>query len=63
MIQKIAILVVREGRVTGTQIFSVYEVGEDAECSFFFPNMSAYFCLGCFYIPYPPLMCSSVLIV
>lgn len=36
MIQKIAILVVREGRVTGMQIFSVYEVGEDAECSFFF---------------------------
>lgn len=47
MIQKIAILVAREGRVTGTQIFSVYEVGEDAECSSFFfsPNMSAYFLL------------------
>lgn len=46
MMQKIAILVAREGRVTGTQIFSVYEVEEDAECSFFFfPNMSAYFLL------------------
>lgn len=46
MIQKIAILVVREGRVTGMQIFSVYEVREDAECSFFFlSNMSAYLLL------------------
>lgn len=36
MMQKIAIFVAREGRVTGTQVFSVYEVEEDAECSFFF---------------------------